>query len=132
MFDTGATIPLQGWPLRPRLTIGYATASGDDRPRDGVDRTYRQSDAVYHAYRQNTVAPVTAMNIDPNHDSRSTRSLGQALDLIVGWRPGGSWRIAFAAGWFHPTRRFAEPGGPAPMQRANDAYSLRMKVDYRF
>lgn len=40
--DVGATYtaPL---PLKPSLTLGYAFASGDSHPNDGVDRTFRQT-----------------------------------------------------------------------------------------
>ncbi|MCL4772477.1 MAG: alginate export family protein [Burkholderiaceae bacterium] len=178
VVDAGITLPFEQWALRPRLTLGYAMASGDDRSDDRVDRGYRQTgvqsnegtfgglakfrlygetldpelhnlhvvtlgvglaaservsvDAVFHGYRQDATGRVRAMNIDPDHDRRSTRTIGQALDLVVGWRPSRRWRIEFAAGWFRPSMRFAELDAQGSPHRSADAWSLRFEVDFRY
>jgi alginate production protein len=41
-FDLGATREFE-LPLNPYLTLGYAFATGDDDPADGIDKSFRQT-----------------------------------------------------------------------------------------
>jgi alginate production protein len=41
-FDLGATYEFQGGP-KPALTLGFAFGSGDRKPDDGIDRSFRQT-----------------------------------------------------------------------------------------
>ncbi|MCV2216424.1 alginate export family protein [Thauera sp. Sel9] len=176
-IDLGVTYAFDTAPLRPRLTLGYAYASGDPERGDRGGGAYRQTglhsneatfggvakfhiygetldpdlsnlhvltaglgldlgrelslDLVYHRYRQDVLSKVRETELDPEEDRRDDRHLGDAFDLVLGWRPSDRVKLEAALGWFRPSSRFrSDDDDDAP--RGGDAYSARLEFNYRF
>lgn len=92
----------------------------------GVRPSRRSSiDVIYHRYLQDEATsgriPGARVRASANGD---TRSVGQAIDLILGYHEIRGLRLRAKLGYFMPGRAFGDA--------ASDAYSVELGVEYKF
>lgn len=87
-------------------------------------------DVVYHHYRQDEVGDALANNLRPRADLKTGRQLGNALDVIWGWRMNSRLKFEAAAGMFQPDDRF-RASRRAGASEAKNAYSAWLEVKYQ-
>ncbi|MFC3396815.1 alginate export family protein [Brenneria rubrifaciens] len=177
--DAGGTYIFDRAALRPRITLGYAWGSGDDKQSDQIDKSYRQTglhsnearfggigkykvygntfdpelsnihiltggiginiapeatlDLLYHDYRQDRLAALRddTTEISPRNDRLSTKHLGSAVELMVGWRPRDNIEVESVLGWFMPSSRFRQDDSQSS-DASKPAGYLSLKVEVGF
>ncbi|MFT3802430.1 MAG: alginate export family protein [Burkholderiaceae bacterium] len=89
VLDVGGVYMLRRHPLRPRLLVGYAFASGDDDAGDGVDRRYRQTGLQSNEARLEGLVKrrIYGEAFDPELSNLRIRSLG------IGFAPTPQWSV---------------------------------------
>ncbi|WP_193323309.1 alginate export family protein [Erwinia endophytica] len=90
-------------------------------------------DLIYHYYRQDHLAALVedTTELTAKYDRMTTKKLGSALDVVIGWRPYSQVRLEARAGWFAPSSRF-HSGSSHRSARSSSASSWWMKAEIRF
>ncbi|EXU74357.1 alginate export family protein [Erwinia mallotivora] len=120
---------IYGETLDPELTNIHILTAGA-----GVNLAKDLSaDLIYHYYRQHSLAALVSntTDLDAKYDRMTTKKLGSALDLVLGWRPHPQVRLEAIAGWFAPSSRFYSASG-RNSPTASSASSWWMKAEVRF
>lgn len=88
-LDIGGVYTAQDLPMRPRLVLGYAYGSGDDKPDDGVDRRFRQTGLQSNEARLGglTKRKIYGEVLDPELSNLHVVSAG------VGISPSREWSV---------------------------------------
>lgn len=125
-FGGQASFKLYGDTLDPVLSNLHILTAGV-----GVAPGKNSSvDLVYHHYRQDKTGDLLGSNLRPRADLKTGRALGNALDVIWGWRMNSRLKLEAAAGMFQPDDRFRSGRG-ADAGSAGTAYSAWLEVKYR-
>lgn len=128
-FGGMAKFKIYGDTLAPELTNIHIITAGT-----GIDLGQQASlDVVYHYYRQHRLGALVddTTALDAKYDRKTTKKLGSALDVIVGWRPHQRVRLEGGMAWFAPSSRF-HAGSSRHSPRAGNASSWWLKAEVRF
>lgn len=90
-------------------------------------------DVSGHYYRQDRLGEQTKNStaLDAKYDRLTTKKLGSALDIVVGWRATPHVRIEASAAWFAPSSRFYNGSGRRS-KHASSASSWWLKAGIQF
>jgi len=120
---------IYGAALDPELTNIHILTTGA-----GISMGKEVSlDLIYHYYRQDHLAELVddTTELTAKYDRMTTKKLGSALDIVIGWRPHSRVRLEARAGWFAPSSRF-HSGSSRHSARSSSASSWWMKAEIRF
>jgi alginate production protein len=88
---------------------------------------------VYHHYRQTQMADLKTHDtaLKSRYDQRSSRNLGNSIDLIWGVEMSKKLRTELIAGVFLPSKRL-RASSSVNASRSSPAYSVGFEVEYKF
>ena len=120
---------LYGDTLDPELTNMHIFTAGAGI---NLDRDF-SLDFIWHYYRQDRLAALVknSTDLDAKYDRLTTKKLGAALDILVGWRPAQHVKLEASAAWFAPSSRFYT-GSSRDSVRASSASSWWLKAEVKF
>lgn len=128
-FGGETKFKIYGETFNPDLTNMHILTAGA-----GINITPKATlDLVYHYYRQDQLAELArkSTELSPKYDHKTSKSLGEGLDLVFGYEHNDNIKFETAVGMFNPSDRFFS-GSDTDSERSANAYSAWFEVEVSF